>query len=126
MRMAREAEEVVGAAIGPRHVRTFFLRLAWFCGRHYPCTTYRRRGRSSSSPALASAASAASAASPSKPPGGAWPPAEYDGDGDDEALDAEPQLRNWLLHRLGELLGHAEIDVFVSAFLGERRFVGIP
>jgi hypothetical protein len=41
-------------------------------------------------------------------------------------LDAEPRLRNWLLHRLGELLGHGEVDGFVRAFLGERRFVGIP
>ena len=39
VRMAREAEEVVGAAIGPRHVRTFFLRLSWFIDRPYPCAT---------------------------------------------------------------------------------------
>ena len=110
VRIARESEEVVGAALGPKHVRTFFLRLAWYTGRHYPCATYRR-GRPARRASL---------------PPGSWPPVEYDGDGDDDALDAEPQLRNWLLHRLGELFGHEEVDAFLQAFLGERRFVGIP
>ena len=57
---------------------------------------------------------------------GCAPPAAYAGEGDDEAEALEPNLQEWLLGRLGELVGQTEVRSFVEQFLGKGRFAGIP
>ena len=71
---------------------------------------------------------------PSRP---AWP-VEYPLDertwaGDPEAAAAdrentellEPRLQNWLLDRLGSLLGAAAVPGFLAGYMGESRFGGL-
>lgn len=101
VRVARESEEVVGALIGPRHVRAFFVRLAWYCepGGERSATSKRTKRV-------------------------ARPPVDYNGDGEDEAAEMEAQLQVWLLHRLGTLLGQSEVIGFVRLYLSEKRFTG--
>lgn len=107
VRVARESEEVVAAAIGPRHVRAFFRRLAWHCAAPWGvhAQPLGARGRKN-------------APQP--------PPVDYEGNGEDEAEEAEPPLRNWLLHRLGQLLGAGSVRAFVRDYLGDARFEGLP
>ena len=106
VRVAREAEETVAAAIGPRHVRSFFLRLAWRCTDAAPPAPAPSSGRCRRRSQVA--------------------PAEYEGAGEDEAEEMEPKLQAWLLRRLGEILGEAEVNAFVRLYLGPSRFDGLP
>ena len=116
LRLAREAEAVVGEVLGPLNARAFFLRLSWRCKQPWaqasPLDAMEERYEWPVGYPLNHEA---------------WPDdlAQAEADREDTLL-IEPLLQDWLLRRLADLLGDAaSARAFVTAYLGERRFDGL-
>jgi hypothetical protein len=135
LRLAKECEAVVGDVLGPMNVRAFFLRLGWRCAQPWGATLLLCEGTADDGELMTSAAQSIS--EPRLPSRPAWP-VEYPLDertwaGDPEAAAAdrentellEPRLQNWLLDRLGSLLGAAAVPGFLAGYMGESRFGGL-
>ena len=112
VRVAREAEAVVARLIGARHVRAFFLRLVWRLGS--------AKGKQQGG---------ANVARGRRP---AYPPLDFDGEGEEIAEEMEARLQAWLLRRLDQMIAgdddddEAAVAEFVGQYLGEGRFGGLP